>query len=204
MIFFNNRYRVGSTKWTTDNDAGDLFFNTTTNKMLVYDAGDAAWEEVQSIGEFFINTISSSSATGGGSATFNGSAYRFTLSNAPTAHQLLVSINGVVQKPNPGTSQPSEGFAIDGADIIFSAAPASGSDSFITGSNGTPSAGSVNTAQLTDRPVTNAKVSSSAAIAQSKLALVLLTVRLMLVQVWQVQRSLTTVLVFLRSMQLLP
>ena len=82
---------VGSTNPTTDNDAGDLFFNTTTNKMLVYDAGDAAWEEVQSIGEFFINTISSSSATGGGSATFNGSAYRFTLSNAPTiVHQPLV------------------------------------------------------------------------------------------------------------------
>ncbi len=174
---FNNRYRVGSNNPTTDNDAGDLFFNTTTNKMLVYDAGDSAWEEVQSIGEFFINTISSSSATGGGSATFNGSAYRFTLSNPPTiAHQLLVSINGVVQKPNPGTSQPSEGFAIDGADIIFSAAPASGSDFFIItiGSSvniGTPSAGSVNTAQLTDGAVTNAKVSSSAAIAQSKLAL---------------------------------
>jgi len=174
---FNNRYRVGSTNPTTDNDAGDLFFNTSTNKMLVYDANDTAWEEVQSIGEFFINTISSSSGTGGGSATFNGSAYRFTLSNPPTgAAQLLVSINGVVQKPNSGTSQPSEGFALDGADIIFSAAPATGSDFFIitVGSSvniGTPSAGSVNTAQLTDGAVTNAKVSSSAAIAQSKLAL---------------------------------
>ena len=174
---FNNRYRVGSTNPTTDNDAGDLFFNTSTNKMLVYDANDTAWEEVQSIGEFFINTISSSSGTGGGSATFNGSAYRFTLSNPPTgAAQLLVSINGVVQKPNSGTSQPSEGFALDGSDIIFAAAPATGSDFFIitVGSSvniGTPSAGSVNTAQLTDGAVTNAKVSSSAAIAQSKLAL---------------------------------
>jgi hypothetical protein len=174
---FNNRYRVGSSNPTSNNDAGDLFFNTSTNKMLVYDANDTAWEEVQSIGEFFINTISSSSATGGGSATFNGSAYRFTLSNPPTgAAQLLVSINGVVQKPNSGTSQPSEGFALDGSDIIFSAAPASGSDFFIitVGSSvniGTPSAGSVNTAQLTDGAVTNAKVSSSAAIAQSKLSL---------------------------------
>lgn len=173
---FNNRYRVGSSNPTSNNDAGDLFFNTTTNKMLVYDAADTAWEEVQSIGEFFINTISSSSATGGGSATFNGSAFRFTISNPPTASmQLLVSINGVVQKPNSGTSQPSEGFAIDGADIIFSAAPASGSDFFIItiGSSvniGTPSAGSVNTAQLTDGAVTNAKVSSSAAIAGTKIA----------------------------------
>jgi len=173
---FNNRYRVGSSNPTSNNDAGDLFFNTTTNKMLVYDANDTAWEEVQSIGEFFINTISSSSGTGGGSATFNGSAYRFTLSNPPTgAAQLLVSINGVVQKPNSGTSQPSEGFALDGSDIIFSAAPASGSDFFIitVGSSvniGTPSAGSVNTTQLTDGAVTNAKISSSAAIDGSKLA----------------------------------
>ena len=90
------------------------------------------FEEVQSVGQFFINTISSSSGTGGGSATFNGSAYRFTLSNAGTvAEQHLVSINGVIQKPNSGTSQPSEGFAIDGADIIFSAAPSSGVDFFI-------------------------------------------------------------------------
>ena len=60
--------------------------------------------------------------------------------------------------------------------ILSSAAPASGSDFFIItiGSSvniGTPSAGAVNAAQLTDGAVTNAKVSSSAAIAQSKLAL---------------------------------
>ena len=53
-------------------------------------------------------------------------------------------INGVIQKPNSGTSQPSEGFVIDGSSIIFSNAPASGSDYFIltlgtTVSIGTPS-----------------------------------------------------------------
>jgi hypothetical protein len=82
---FKARYRVGSSNPTTDLDAGDLFFNTGTSKMLVWDAGDAAWEEVQSIGEFFINTLSSSGGTGGGSATFNGTAFRFTLSNPPNA-----------------------------------------------------------------------------------------------------------------------
>ena len=174
---FFQRYRVGTSNPTSDNDAGDLFFNTSTNKMLVYDAGDSAWEEVQSIGEFFINTLSSSSGTGGGSSTFNGTAYRFTLSNPPTnAEQLIISVNGVVQKPNSGPSQPSEGFALDGSDIIFAAAPASGSDFFAVtiGSSvniGTPSANTVNTAQMVDGAVTNAKVSSSAAIAQSKLAL---------------------------------
>ena len=174
---FFARYRVGTTNPTTDLDAGDLFFNTSTGKMLVYDATTSAWEEVQAVGNYYINTLSSSSGTGGGSATFNGSAYRFTLSNPGTyAQQHIVSINGVIQKPNSGTTQPSEGFAIDGSDIIFGAAPATGADFFIvtvgTSVNiGTPSNNTVDTAQLVDGAVTNAKVSSSAAIAQSKLDL---------------------------------
>ena len=173
---FKARYRVGDSNPTTDLDSGDLFFNRGTGKMLVYNGQNTAWEEVQSIGEFFINTLSASTSTGGGSATFNGTAYRFTLSNAPTnAEQLLVSVNGVVQKPNSGTSQPSEGFAIDGSDIIFAAAPATSAPFFIItiGSSvniGTPSAGTVGTAQLATSAVTNDKISSTAAIASSKLA----------------------------------
>ena len=173
---FKARYRVGSSNPTTDLDSGDLFFNTGSGKMLVYNGQNTAWEEVQSIGEFFINTISSSSGTGGGSATFNGTAYRFTLSNAPTnAEQLLVSVNGVVQKPNSGTSQPSEGFAIDGADIIFSSAPATSAPFFIVtiGSSvniGTPSNNTVTADKIVDGTITNAKISSSAAIAGTKIA----------------------------------
>ena len=145
--------------------------------MKVYNATGSSWDDVASVGQFFINTISSSSGTGGGSATFNGSAYRFTLSNPATggAQQLLVSVNGVLQKPNSGTSQPSEGFAIDGNDIIFSAAPASGSDYFIVtqGSSvsiGTPSANSVNSSHIIDGSIVNADVSNSADIAGSKVA----------------------------------
>jgi hypothetical protein len=132
----------------------------------VYNATNSAWEEVQAVGDFFINTLSSSSGTGGGSATFNGSAYRFTLSNAPTnAQQLLVSINGVVQKPNSGTSQPSEGFAIDGGDIILAAAPATGADAFFItiGSSvgiGTPSDNTISTAKIIDDAVTSAKIAT--------------------------------------------
>ena len=172
---FNERYRVSASAPTTDLDAGDLWFDTTAGKMKVYDANDSAWEEVQSVGNFFINTLSSSSSTGGGSATFDGSAYRFTLSNAgANAQQMLVSINGVIQKPNSGTSQPSEGFAIDTNDIIFAAAPASGASHFIVtiGSSvniGQPSNNTVDTSELVDGAVTNAKVSSSAAIASSKI-----------------------------------
>ena len=104
---FQSRYRVGASNPTSSLDNGDLFFNTGTGKLLVYNGTNSAWEETQTIGNFFINTLSSSTGTGGGSATFNGSAYRFTLSNAGTfVQQHLVSVNGVIQKPNTGTSQP--------------------------------------------------------------------------------------------------
>ena len=161
---FNERYRVGSSNPTSNNDAGDLFYNTSTNKLLVYNTSSSAFEETQSVGNFFINTLSSSSNTGGGSATFNGSAYRFTLSNpGQFAQQHLVSINGVIQKPNSGSSQPSEGFAISGADIIFSAAPASGADFFIItiGASvaiGAPSDGTVTTAKIASGAVTTTQI----------------------------------------------
>ena len=172
---FKARYRVGSTNPTTDLDSGDLFFNTGSGKMLVYDGTSSAWEEVQSIGNFSINTLSSSAGTGGGSASFNGTAYRFTLSNPPLfAQQLIVSINGVVQKPNSGTAQPAEGFAIDGTDIIFSDPPAASSPFFIitmgsTVNIGTPSDGTVSTAKLADSAVTTAKINDSA-VTTAKIA----------------------------------
>ena len=165
---FNERYRVGSSNPTSNNDAGDLFFNTGTNKLLVYNSSTGAFEETQSVGQFFINTLSSSSATGGGSATFNDNAYRFTLSNAGNvAEQHLVSINGVIQKPNSGTSQPSEGFAIDGGDIIFAAPPSTGVDFFIItiGSSvnlNTPSAGTVTESTIASGAVTTAKIADDA------------------------------------------
>ena len=173
---FNARYRVASSAPGSSNDAGDMYFDTSANKMKVYNGTTNAWDDVASVGSFYVNTISSSSGTGGGSATFNGSAYRFTLSNAGTsAQQHIVSVNGVIQKPNSGTGVPSEGFAISGNDIIFSTAPASGSDSFIItcGSSvsiGTPSANSVNSSHIIDGSIVDGDISSGAAIAGTKIA----------------------------------
>ena len=171
---FNERYRIASSAPGSDNDEGDLYFDTSTNKMMVYDG--SAWGEVASTGSFYINTLSSSSGTPGtgGSATFNGSANQFTLSNPPTsAEQLIVSINGVVQKPNSGSSVPSEGFAISGSDIIFSSAPASSSDFFIitigaSVSIGTPSSNTVSTSTIQNLAVTNDKIANDT-IAEVKL-----------------------------------
>jgi hypothetical protein len=162
---FSERYRVGGTNPSTSLDSGDLFFNTGTGKLLVYNGTNSAWEEAQSIGNFFISTLS---------PAFDGTTQDFTLTNAPTnAQQIILSINGVVQKPNAGTSTPSEGFAISGSTVKLSAAPAVG-DSYhavVMGSTvniGTPSNNTVTEAILQTNVVSEAKLKVSNSPADGK------------------------------------
>ena len=166
---FGNRYRVVDQNPTSDNDAGDLIFNRSTQKLLVFNSTTNAYEEAQSVGNFFISTLS---------PAFNGSVQDFTITNAPSnAQQIILSINGVIQKPNAGTSTPSEGFALSGSTVKLAAAPASGSDYFaiVLGSTvniGTPSNNTVTSAMIVDGSIVNADISNSADIAGSKLSLV--------------------------------
>ena len=154
---FGNRYRVGSSNPTSSLDAGDLFYNTTLQKLLVYNATSSAWEESQGIGNYFLTSFNES---------VDGSRQDFTITNAPpVAQQILLSINGVIQKPNAGTSTPSEGFALSGSTIKLAAAPASNSDIFtvVMGSEvniGTPSNNTVSTAILQNGSVTTAKLAN--------------------------------------------
>jgi len=163
---FSERYRVGSSNPSTSLDSGDLFFNTGTGKLLVYNGTNSAWEEAQSIGNFFISTLS---------PAFDGTTQNFTITNAPTsAQQVILSINGVVQKPNAGTSTPSEGFALDGSTVKLSAAPATGSTYYavVMGSTvniGTPSNNTVTTAILQNGSVTTAKI-ADANVTTAKIA----------------------------------
>jgi hypothetical protein len=156
---FASRYRVVSSNPTSDNDAGDLIFNTSTQKLLVYNATSGAYEEAQSVGNFFISTLS---------PAFDNSTQDFTITNAPTnAQQIILSINGVVQKPNSGTSTPSEGFALSGSTVKLSAAPPSGSDYFaiVLGSTvniGTPSDNTVTSAILQNGSVIQSKLADQA------------------------------------------
>ena len=104
--------------------------------------------------------IASSSGTGGGSASFNGVAYRFKLvtkgtSNAVTpanAEILRVSINGVMQQPNDGTGQGdmTDGYVVSGTDIIFDSPPATGSTYFIITMGSAVSIGNSTTSTLAD------------------------------------------------------
>ncbi|ULF50194.1 hypothetical protein PSCSP2_00031 [Prochlorococcus phage P-SCSP2] len=163
---FAERYRVGSSNPTTNNDAGDLFFNTSTGKLMVYNGTTSAWEEAQSVGNFFISTLS---------PAFDGSTTNFTITNAPTnAQQILLIIEGVIQKPNAGTSTPTEGFALDSSTVKLAAAPAIGASyhAVVMGSTvniGTPSDNTVTTAILQNNSVSTGKI-QDASITQGKLA----------------------------------
>ena len=147
--------------------AGMFRFNSQTTEFEGYDG--SAWGEIGGsaavTGTADLLDIASSSGTGGGSATFNGSAYRFKLvtkgtSTAVTpsnAEILRVSINGVMQQPNDGTGQGdmTDGYVVSGTDIIFDAAPPSGATYFIinmgaTIAIGTPGDNTVTSAKIVD------------------------------------------------------
>ena len=166
----------GSDPSASDLILGELAIRTDTGKLFTKMDSGAIAEIAGGGSDIAINTLSSSSGTGGGSATFNGSAYRFTLSQPPnvSAAQLLVSINGVIQKPVAGTGQPSEGFSVDGTDIILGDAPATGSDFFILTFKSLgvsePADNSVTSAKIADGAIVNADINASAAIAGTKIS----------------------------------
>jgi hypothetical protein len=166
----------GSDPSASDLILGELAIRTDTGKLFTKMDSGAIAEIAGGGSDIAINTLSSSSATGGGSATFNGSAYRFTLSAPPnvSAAQLLVSINGVIQKPVAGTGQPSEGFSVDGTDIILGDAPATGSDFFILTFKSLgvsePADNSVTSAKIVDGAIVNADINASAAIQGTKIS----------------------------------
>ena len=89
-------------------------------------------------------------------SSFNGTTTSFALTslsqaiNPAKSGQLLVSVNGVLQEPD---DTGADGFKVSGSNIVFSSAPASGSTFWCVyqGANvdiGTPSAGTVGTAQM--------------------------------------------------------
>ena len=166
----------GSDPVASDLVVGEVAIRTDVGKLFTKMDNGSVAEIAGGGSDIIINTLSSSSATGGGSATFNGSAYRFTLSQPPSvsAQQLLVSVNGVIQKPVAGTGQPSEGFSVSGNDIIFGDAPATGSDFFILTFKSLgvsePADNTVTSAKIVDGAIVNADINASAAIAGSKIA----------------------------------
>ena len=177
----------GTTAQRPGSPSGGMFrFNSQTSEFEGYNG--SSWGEIGGVaatGTADLLDIASSSGTGGGSATFNGSAYRFKLvtkgtSTAVTpsnAEILRVSINGVMQQPNDGSGQGdmTDGYVVSGTDIIFDSAPPSGATYFIinmgaTIAIGTPGDNTVTSAKIVDGTIVNADINASAAIAASKIA----------------------------------
>ena len=204
---FNQRYRVaagasgvrtgvcgangtGSGSYPCD---GDMAWFTGSSKMYVFDAPaastgtsdlDAAWKEVSSVGDYKILTIKDhDQAVGGSGPTFNGSNEEFDLfdgssdASVTSAQQLIVVLNGVIQKPNSGSfSGSEEGFYLnDTHGIKFCDPPPSSSTLFVTqiGAATTlsvPGNDTVTSAKIVNGAIMNVDVNASADIAGSKLA----------------------------------
>ena len=175
---FNDRYQISGSAPSNHPDGsalqdGDLWFDTSTNIMKVYDLGNTQYDAVTSVGDFKLLTVVPDGATSG-SPTFDGNIVSYDLRDASNAAsitsvgQLIVSLNGVIQKPNAGSySASNEGFHLEGSNgIKFCTAPPSGSSLFVTligaaTSIGTPNDNTVSEAKLTSDAVSEAKLKVS-------------------------------------------
>jgi hypothetical protein len=169
---FNNRYRIHAGEPSSNNDDGDMVWDTNANKMKVYDSTASAWKEVTSTGDFkFLVAVDAGTTT---AASYDGSDTSFDLketTNSGSAasisniNQLIVSLNGVIQKPNTGTYDANEeGFYLTDTDTIrFCTAPPTNSTSFILQCGSavsipTPGDGTVTAAKIASGAVTQAKI----------------------------------------------
>ena len=175
---FNDRYQISASAPSTHPDGsalgdGDLWFDTASNIMKVYDLGNTQYDAVTSVGDFKLLTVVPDGATSG-SPTFDGNIVSYDLrddtnaANVTSVGQLIVSLNGVIQKPNAGSYNASnEGFYLEGSNgIKFCTAPASGSSLFVTligaaTSIGTPSDNTITEAKLQSDSVSEGKLKVS-------------------------------------------
>ena len=173
---FNQRYQVASSTPSNQPDGtalaeGDLWFDTGTDKMKVYSGSQ--YDVVTSVGDYKLLTIVNDGQTSG-SPTYNGSNVSFDLrdgsnaANITSVGQLLISVNGILQKPNAGSwSASNEGFHLEGTNgIKFCTAPVSGDSIFITligsaTSVNVPATNSVVEAAIQDEQVSEQKLKVS-------------------------------------------
>ena len=137
---FAARYRVTEGEPSDSLDEGDLCFDKDAGKMKVYDG--TSWGEVTSTGDYLFLTLANTGTND--AATFNGTSddtFDLKLGVSPsgsaatvtTALQCIVSLNGVIQKPNTGTFDGTqEGFYIPTSSTIkFCDPPPANSQVFV-------------------------------------------------------------------------
>ena len=100
---FNDRYQIASSAPSNHPDGsaladGDLWFNTSTNTMMVYDLGNTSYAAVTSVGDYKLLTLED---TDGSAADFTNSSFNLkdggSAANVTSAGQLIISVNGVIQ-----------------------------------------------------------------------------------------------------------
>ena len=140
---FNQRYQVTTDSTTPTNQPdgtalaeGDLWFDGGANTMKVYDGSN--YSAVTSVGDYKLLTVVPAGATSG-TPDYTNTEFDLrdgsTAANVTSAGQLIISVNGVIQKPNAGTSiaGSAEGFCLaDSNTIKFATAPGSGASVFVT------------------------------------------------------------------------
>lgn len=104
---FANRYRIGSSDPTDSLDAGDLFFNTTSNKLRVYSGSN--WIDAGS--EHATLNIFEYTATAGQTAFTGNDINGNSLNYSTTAFQ--VALNGVLLPPEDYTATSATVFTLD-------------------------------------------------------------------------------------------
>ncbi len=136
---FGNRYRVSGSEPDTGLDDGDLWWDTANDQLNAYDG--AAWSPVTASGEFIRLVLRDEDGT---APTFNGTVRQYNLvredntsvaGSITTAQQLLLSVDGVMQRPNPGTTIGTDaddiGFCrVDADTIQLAGAPEAGAQVF--------------------------------------------------------------------------
>jgi len=143
---FGTRYRVGTSNPASNNDEGDLFYNTTTNQMLVYNGG--AWVALNA-NDAATLTVFSFTATAGQTA-FTGADSGGTTLNYNTSN-FIVTLNGIILPSEDFTATSATVFTLDAdsaADVgdvlqIYSFTSFTVSQPFLANANGNHSLSTV-------------------------------------------------------------
>ena len=145
-------------------DTGELFFKKDDGSVAKVSGGGGGPD---------FKYLALRNASNNGAASYPNANFTLVTSgttNAITpaaANTLLVSVNGVIQKPNTGTSTPSSGFALSGSTIKFGANISAAPDFILyqeSGGIGEPSDETVSEAKL---KVSNSPVNGYFLSAQS-------------------------------------
>ena len=90
---FADKYRIGSSNPTSNNDEGDLFYNTSTNKLLVFDG--SSFVEGVTAGSGFA-TLSGASFTGAVDVDAALTANSLALDNGSNDWTITISSNNLI------------------------------------------------------------------------------------------------------------